>query len=138
MNAQTPRQLGRFRVFCLLGQGGMGAVYAGIDLEAREFVAIKTLFADLREDEVAVGRFDRECEISALLDQVNVVRYFDDGTEGDVRFLALEYVRGQTVDDMLHAQGRIHPARAVDDFVLLCIALWQIQIMFAQLGTFTV
>ena len=114
MSTSIPRQLGRFRVFCLLGQGGMGAVYAGIDLEAKEFVAIKTLFADLRGDEVAVGRFDRECEISALLDHVNVVRYFDDGNQAGVRFLALEYVRGKTVEDMIHAQGRIHPARTVE------------------------
>jgi serine/threonine-protein kinase len=92
----------------------MGAVYAGFDLEAKEFVAIKTLFADLRDEEIAVGRFDRECEISALLDHVNVVRYFDDGTEGEVRYLALEYVRGQTVEDMILAQGQIPPARTFD------------------------
>jgi serine/threonine protein kinase len=92
----------------------MGAVYAGFDQEAREFVAIKTLFADLQDDEVASGLFGREGEIASLLDHTNVVRFFRRGQEGVVQYLGLEYVRGTTLDSMLEQDQRLHPAQVVE------------------------
>ncbi len=113
-NVSVPHDLGRFRVFCPIGQGGMGVVFAGIDLEAKAFVAIKTLFTDLLDDEIAVQRFGQECEISSLLNNTNVVRFFDTGQEDTVRYLALEYVRGTTLGDMLETGTRLHPAQVVE------------------------
>lgn len=109
-----PRELGLHRVFCQIGQGGMGAVFAGFDLEAMEFVAIKTLFADLVDDEVAVGRFGREGEISELLDHTNVVRFHGRGLQDGTHFMGLEYVRGTTVDDLITKETRLNAARVVE------------------------
>lgn len=92
----------------------MGAVYTGFDLEAREFVAIKTLFGDLQGDEIAVGLFEREGEISSLLDHPNVVRYFRRGKQEEIQYLGLEYVRGTTVDGMLEGKQPLNAAQVVE------------------------
>lgn len=109
-----PHELGPVRVFSPLGQGGMGAVYAGFDKDAKEFVAVKTLFQELNDDEVAVTLFEHECKLSKLLDHTNVVRFFQFGEEQETRYLALEYVRGTTISDLLETKGAMNPAQVVE------------------------
>lgn len=92
----------------------MGAVYAGFDTEAKEFVAIKTLFQEMADDETVVGLFGRECQVSSLLDHPNIVRYFGDGDHEGTRYLALEYVRGTTLADLLRTRGRLNAAEVVE------------------------
>ena len=114
---------GRYRGFKLgpyvireqLGQGGMGAVYLAEHEALRRKVAIKVLTPP-RDDsnaKLTVERFLREARSVAALDHPNIVRIHDVAQQGEVHYLVMEYVEGQTLEDMLVKGGPITPGRAV-------------------------
>src|SRR5262245_54706475 len=86
--------LGRYRVERRLGQGGMGVVYAAVDLLLRRPVALKLLVPELARDPRAVSRFQREAQAAARVIHPNVVTVFDVGNEGGHCFLVMELVEG--------------------------------------------
>jgi eukaryotic-like serine/threonine-protein kinase len=96
------RQLGHYQVLALVGVGGMGAVWKGKDTSLDREVAIKTLpeeeFALQRE---RLARFEREAKLLASLNHPNIaaVHEFDEDT--GVRFLVLEFIEGDTLEDRL-------------------------------------
>ena len=114
--------LGRVRGFKLgpyvirdqVGQGGMGAVYLAEHGDLRRKVAVKVLTPpkDTGLDQLARERFLREARSAAALDHPNIVRIHDVGRQGDVQYLVMEYVDGQTLDALLIAAGRLAPAAA--------------------------
>lgn len=103
----TPGQLlaGRFRVLKFLAQGGMGEVYEAEDLELRERVAIKTVRPDLLQDPQALPRFKREIHLARKVTHPNVCRIFDvfrdEGAGGEVVFVSMELLVGDTLDERL-------------------------------------
>lgn len=94
-------QVGPYRVVELLGRGGMGDVWAGVDERLQRRVALKAIRPE-RINEEAKARFLREARILSQLDDPRICKIYDyiEGKETD--FLVLEFIRGKTLDEVLH------------------------------------
>jgi eukaryotic-like serine/threonine-protein kinase len=111
---------GRYRVLSHLADGGMATVYLALDERLDREVAIKVMHDNLARDTTFVSRFRREARSAARLGHPNVVAVFDQGEDSsagdDLIFLALEYVPGRTLRDVLTAEGPLTPRAALDLF----------------------
>jgi eukaryotic-like serine/threonine-protein kinase len=105
---------GRYRVESLLAHGGMATVYLGTDTRLDRMVALKIMHAELASDEDFVRRFVAEARSVARLSHPNVVTVYDQGADGRTLYLAMEYVPGQTLRDLLNARGQLRPREALD------------------------
>jgi serine/threonine-protein kinase len=106
--------LERFKVERLLGEGGMGLVYAGRDLEGGDPVAIKTLHADLAARPNFSGRFMREAQTQGALDHPNIAELHAVGTTTQgAMFVVMELVEGQELSDWI-GNNALRPVDAVD------------------------
>lgn len=104
------RRLGNFRVETLLGRGGMGAVYRGVDVALDRAVAVKVLTHDISEDKDYVERFVREARTAARLNHPNCVQVYGAGADSGVAYMALELVEGGSLAG-LAARLRPFPIR---------------------------
>ena len=95
------RQFGHIRVTEVIGEGGMGAVYAGYDEKLDRKVALKVLHADQRLDDEARERLLREARALSKVDHPNICRIHDYIETGEVDLLVLEYIDGRTLDQAL-------------------------------------
>ena len=109
-------RLGAYVIRDQVGQGGMGAVYLAHHETLRRPVAIKVLTAGDSgpTSKVDVGRFLREARSAAALDHPNIVRIFDVAQLGEMHYLVLEYVEGQTLEQLVTSGGPVPCARAVE------------------------
>ena len=105
-------RLGAYLLQDQLGQGGMGAVYLAVHETLRRKAALKVLPPG--GNKLAIERFLREARAAAALDHPNIVRTHDVGRDGDVHFLVMEYVEGQTLDRLVNAGGPLSTQRAVE------------------------
>ena len=76
---KLPEHVGKYVITRLIGEGGMGRVYRGIDPDSRQVVAVKTILESRLESASALPRFLREMQILAGLDHPGVVRILDRG-----------------------------------------------------------
>ena len=104
---------GRFRILRLLGRGGMGEVFEAEDLELREHVALKTVRPEIAADPQAVARFRQETQLSRKVTHPNVCRIFDLFRHGEITFLTMELLPGDTLAQRLKRRGRMHSAEAL-------------------------
>jgi tetratricopeptide (TPR) repeat protein len=105
VDAALPERLGRYHVLERLGAGGMGVVVAAYDPELDRKVAIKLIHAG-RDDEEARARLLREAQAMARLAHPNVVAVHDVGVFAGQVFVAMEFVRGETLGGWLQRQPR--------------------------------
>ncbi len=109
---------GRYRVLDRLGSGGMADVYCAEDLQLGRKVALKLLYARFAEDADFVERFRREASSAAGLQHPNVVGVYDRGEEDGVQYIAMEYLDGRTLKDIVRGDGveptPLEPGRAID------------------------
>jgi serine/threonine-protein kinase len=105
---------GRYRVASLLAHGGMATVYLGTDIRLDRTIALKIMHAELANDEDFVRRFVAEARSIARLSHPNVVTVYDQGADGRTLYLAMEYVPGHTLRDLLRERGRLEPREALD------------------------
>jgi len=105
---------GRYRVESLIATGGMATVYLGTDTRLDRTVALKVMHAELANDEDFVRRFVGEARSVARLSHPNVVAVYDQGADGRTLYLAMEYVPGRTLRDLMNERGRISPGEALD------------------------
>jgi hypothetical protein len=113
---------GRYRIQELLGRGGMAAVWRAWDLRLDRPVAVKELAGPWLRDDTAVARFDREARMSARLAHPNIVAVHDVGMDGDVRYLVMELVDGDTVSALL-ARGPLPVSQTIAIAVQACDGL---------------
>jgi tetratricopeptide (TPR) repeat protein len=97
----------RFTILKKLGHGGMGGVFIGFDHNSDELVAIKILFQEYTDDEVYVRRFQREIAILKTLVHPNIVKLIDSGVDKELHYMALEYVRGKTLSDLIQTRKKV-------------------------------
>src|SRR5690349_3805771 len=114
MSAESPTGsvVGGFTVGDLLARGAMGAVYLAEGADGHR-VALKLLTPELAHDERFRQRFLRESRLAQSLDHPHVVRTLASGEDGGVLFLAMEYVDGADLRELLRHGERLEPARAV-------------------------
>ncbi len=114
---------GRYAIVRLLAEGGMGEVYEADDRLLRERVALKTIRAQVAHDEVVVERFKREIQLARKVTHPNVCRLFDAGTHGDLCFLTMELLEGETLDARLQSAGCLSIGRAAPLVAQMAAAL---------------
>ena len=105
---------GRYAVTARIAHGGMATVYLAMDTRLDRQVALKVMHAELARDEEFVRRFIGEAKSVARLSHQNVVAVFDQGSDGPFLYLAMEYVPGRTLKELLRERGRFSPAAALD------------------------
>ena len=106
--------IGQFEIVGLLGRGGMGAVYKARQASLGRFVAVKVLPHDLAADESFVARFSREAHAAAAINHPNIIEVYDVGEDRGHQFIAMEFIDGETLSDILKREGRLAPARALE------------------------
>ncbi|MFJ8359701.1 Stk1 family PASTA domain-containing Ser/Thr kinase [Streptomyces sp. NPDC093984] len=105
---------GRYRVDARIAVGGMATVYRALDTRLDRVLALKVMHPTLAADGLFVERFIREAKSVARLDHPNVVQVFDQGADGSYVYLAMEYVAGCTLRDVLRERGALQPRAALD------------------------
>ena len=105
---------GRYRVIERLAEGGMATVYLALDTRLDREVALKVMRPHLVHDEAFVSRFRREARSAAQLSHPHVVQVFDQGEDAGQMFLAMEYVPGQTLREVITEEGALTPRAALD------------------------
>ena len=117
---------GRFRVTGVIGEGGMGVVYQGeqqLGSSVRK-VAIKTLHQHLSKDPSVLARFHREVGTVAELEHPNTIKVYDFGTTADdTLYIAMEFVAGKPLSDVIRDDHRLNPDRVVKILRQVCGAL---------------
>ncbi|MEW5960594.1 MAG: serine/threonine-protein kinase, partial [Chloroflexota bacterium] len=98
------RTLGKYRIVARLGRGGMAEVYKAFQPGLKRYVAVKVLHGYMMDDKNFVGRFEREALAVGRLRHPNIVQAFDFDREGDIYFMAMEFIDGPTLKDELHAR----------------------------------
>jgi hypothetical protein len=108
--------LGRYRIESEIGRGAMGTVYRALDPVLERTVAVKTLNSDLPEDELAEvrARFVREAKSAGRLNHPNIVTIYDAGMAGEVAYIAMEHLDGQSLQQMMKSGVVLPFDKAVD------------------------
>ena len=104
---------GRYQVISRIARGGMATVYEAIDTRLDRTVALKMMSPALAEDPGFVTRFRREARAAAQLSHPHVVAVFDQGEAAGLPYLAMEYVPGRTLRDVLRDYGALTPEQAL-------------------------
>src|SRR5262249_800533 len=104
---------GRYRILRFVGRGGMGEVYEAEDQELKDRVALKTLLPEIAADERMIDRFKREIQLARNIAHSRVCRVFHLDREGDSRFLASEFLEGETLSAKLEREGRLSTEAAL-------------------------
>jgi beta-lactam-binding protein with PASTA domain/serine/threonine protein kinase len=104
---------GRYRVGPRIARGGMATVYEATDTRLDRVVAVKVMHTGYADDEHFIDRFVREARSAARLSHPHVVGVFDQGEDNGTLFLAMEYVPGCTLRDVINEQGALPPSRAL-------------------------
>ena len=102
-----------FRVRSVLGRGGMSVVYQAENLRLSSVIALKVLAPELAADDVFRARFLEESRIAASLNHPNVIPIYDMGSQDDLLYIAMRYVSGTDMRQMIKKRGRILPATAL-------------------------
>src|SRR5271156_5726544 len=99
--AGTLQQIGDYRILAEIGRGGMGVVYEAEQISLGRRVALKVLPRHVAADRTTLERFRREARAAARLHHTNIVPVFEVGQDGDIRFYAMQFIQGQSLDGVI-------------------------------------
>jgi hypothetical protein len=102
---EVPDQIGDYAIRELIGAGGMGQVFLAEHTRMQRIVAIKMLPVERMADAAAIGRFYDEVRAASRLMHPNIVTAFDAGEDKGVHYLAMEYIDGHTLTDIVAKKG---------------------------------
>ncbi|WP_165224811.1 serine/threonine-protein kinase [Aquisphaera insulae] len=106
-DSAPPSQVGDYRILREIGRGGMGIVYEAEQVSLGRRVALKVLPSPSARDAMTLARFRREARASARLHHTNIVPVFDVGQDGDVRYYAMQFIQGQSLDAVIRELRRL-------------------------------
>jgi serine/threonine protein kinase/Flp pilus assembly protein TadD len=115
-------RLARYEIVSLLGAGGMGEVYLAEDLQLRRKVALKILKPELTQNERDLRRFEHEAHAVSALNHPNILTIYEFGEMDGVRFIASEFIEGQTLRQKM-ATGPLETHALVDVAIQIASAL---------------
>jgi len=103
----------RYNIIKKLGEGGMGAVYLGEHVKMGRKSAIKVMAPSMANDPDAISRFNREAANASRISHANVCQIYDFGeTPEGIIYLAMEFIEGQALTDLIEKEGALEPRRA--------------------------
>src|ERR1043166_7873469 len=103
MNLAPGTKLGRYEIRSKIGEGGMGEVYLAEDTQLHRKVALKILTAEFAAHGDRMRRFKQEAMAAAALNHPNIAHIYEVGEDQGVHFIALEFVDGTTLRQLIHA-----------------------------------
>lgn len=119
--------LGRYQITGTLGRGAMGHVYKGIDPAINRPVALKTIRLDFVNDPGEMAelkeRLFREAQAAGKLSHPNIVTIYDVGSEGHLQYIAMEYLEGHTLDEMIKKKVKFNYKIMAQIIMQICSAL---------------
>ncbi|MGM7671864.1 Stk1 family PASTA domain-containing Ser/Thr kinase [Microbacterium sp. A93] len=104
---------GRYRVRARIARGGMATVYVATDLRLERRIALKVMHGHLSDDTVFQSRFIQEARAAARLADPHVVNVFDQGQDGELAYLVMEYLPGITLRELMREQRRLTIAQTI-------------------------
>jgi serine/threonine protein kinase len=100
IRGDIPSEIAGYQIVDQIARGASGVVYRALDPQGRT-LALKVLVADGKPDREAIARFQREAEATTKLDHPNIVKVFDAGLAGRRHFIAMEYVEGHSLRELI-------------------------------------
>lgn len=113
----------RYEVIEKIGGGGMALVYKAKCRLLNRYVAIKVLRPEFTEDDEFVKKFKREAQSAASLSHPNIVGIYDVGTENNNYYIVMEYIKGQTLKELIKFKGTLGVEYATNIAIQICYAL---------------
>jgi eukaryotic-like serine/threonine-protein kinase len=113
----------RYELLQKIGEGGMAEVYKAKCHKLNRFDAVKILKKEFVNDEELVEKFKREATAVANLSDNNIINIFDVGTQGDINYIVMEYVRGKTLKQIIVENVRLSYERTIDIGIQIAKAL---------------
>ena len=117
------KMLGKYQIERKLGAGGMGTVYLARDTQLKRIVALKVLSRDKAQNPTLVKRFQAEAQAAAQLRHDNIVAVYDSGEADGYLFIAMEYVEGQDLFEMVQRRGVTPVKRSIEIIKQVAAAL---------------
>ncbi|HTQ90465.1 MAG TPA: protein kinase, partial [Streptosporangiaceae bacterium] len=102
-----------YRTRAVLGRGGMSVVYQAENVRLSSVIALKVLAPELAADDVFRARFLEESRMAASLNHPNVIPIYDMGSQDDLLYIAMRYVSGTDLRQMIKKRGRLQPETAL-------------------------
>ena len=116
-------QLGRYQLREIIGEGAMARVYKAYDPEIDRTLAIKLLKPQISEDDQYRSRFLREARAAGVLSHPNIVTIFDVGDDESRPYIAMEFIEGMTLGDLVRTDRKLSIKEIVDIGIQLTRAL---------------
>src|SRR5690242_6595440 len=104
MSITPGTKLDRYEVRSMLGAGGMGEVYLAHDDQLHRSVALKLLLPEFTRDEERLRRFKQEAFAASALNHPNILTIYEIGSEGDIEFIATEFIDGLSLRELMARQ----------------------------------
>src|SRR4030095_6305450 len=104
MSIELGTRLGRYEIREKIGAGGMGEVYLAQDIELNRKVALKILPPEVAANRDRMERFNREAKAWAALNHPNIAHVYEIGKSDQTSFIAMEFVDGQTLRELIHSK----------------------------------
>ena len=119
--------LGRYQVMEVIGKGAMGTVFKGVDPAINRLVALKTIRLDFVTDQAEMedlrDRLTREARAAGKLSHPNIVTIYDIGAENNLHYIAMEYLEGQTLDELIKRKVQFSYRIVANIISQICMAL---------------
>ncbi len=109
-------QVGNYRIVEKIGEGGMGVVYKAVEVSLDRTVAVKVLSPDLAGDQALIERFRSEAKAQANLNHPNIATLYTFLTTSETSMMVMEYLEGETFDQLLQRRGLLPQEQAVPIF----------------------
>jgi serine/threonine protein kinase/predicted Zn-dependent protease len=114
---------GRYEVLAHIGSGGMGEVYKVLDKQMQTVFALKMISPHLADQKTLAKRLEHEAKAARTLVHGNIVTVYDVGRTNDAPFLLMDFVEGDSLEDLINKEAVLTPARAIPIFIQIAEAL---------------
>jgi len=99
----------KFEILEQIGEGGMATVYKAIQINLNRYVALKIIHPGFAHDQEFLARFHREAQLCSAINHPNIITIYDEGEIADIHYLAMEFLEGMTLDQLIFRYKQLEP-----------------------------